>query len=204
MKLKALHIRNAPPVERFEIDDLSDVVVIAGPNGVGKTRLIQRIITRLRSGGVDASAYAHVEATCPAEQEAWGKRYLDLSLASDAALFTQTLQVNRFRRNLTSSLVNFESDRTVQALKPMAFSFDFADPDKEEVGWDATFGYMRDRFQDTVHSMYRIIEAQKQSYRKSRSATAEGRPDVNDPSLLRSDGAFQRSILIVAWSEGTG
>jgi len=35
-------------------------------------------------------------------------------------------------------------------------------PDEESVSWDLTSGYMRDRFQDTVHSMFRLVEQQKQ------------------------------------------
>ena len=163
VKLKSIRLIDAPPVARFEVDDLSDVVVIAGPNGVGKTRLIQRIIAGLRSGGVDPSASIVVEATRASEATAWAKSELDLSTAEDMGMFTQTLQASRLRRNLTSSLINFESDRTIQNIQPLAFTFDVVDPDSEQVGWDLTFGFMRDRFQDTVHSMYRMIEVQKQS-----------------------------------------
>lgn len=70
--------------------------------------------------------------------------------------------MNRSRQNWKSSLVNFESDRSIQTLKPLTFTWDMADPTEEEIPWDHTFGFMRDRYQDTVHSLYRMLESQKQ------------------------------------------
>ena len=40
MRLRAIHASKVNPVRLFSIEDLSDIVVFAGPNGVGKTRLI--------------------------------------------------------------------------------------------------------------------------------------------------------------------
>lgn len=149
-------------MRRFEVDGLADVIVIAGPNGVGKSRLLQRLSARLQGAGVEAKANAIVSATCPEERTAWGKDRLDLSIAQDSNLLHKTLNASRFRKRWKSSLVNFESDRTIQTLKPLAFTFDLVDPDEEPVQWNSTFGYFRDRFQDTVHAMFRMIEVQKQ------------------------------------------
>jgi len=56
------------------------------------------------------------------------------------------------------------AQRTHRNVRSPPFSWDMPDLAKEDVSWDSTFGYMRDRFQDTVHSMYRMIEAQRQGY----------------------------------------
>ena len=74
----------------------------------------------------------------------------------------QSLQANRHRRNWQSSLVNIESDRAIQKLDPLQFSWEIADPEEEEIPWKQTVGFMRDRFQDTVHTMFKMIELQKQ------------------------------------------
>jgi len=151
------------PVRRFEVGDLADVVVIAGPNGVGKTRLIEAIVNKLRSpGGGGPVVKASVSATNQGERESWGKSHLDLTDPEDAQRLTQSLQVGRLRRKWTSSLVNFESDRSIRQLQPLQWSWDMPNPDEESVSWDLTSGYMRDRFQDTVHSMFRLVEQQKQ------------------------------------------
>jgi energy-coupling factor transporter ATP-binding protein EcfA2 len=151
-----------PPVDRFEVDGLADVVVIAGPNGVGKTRLLERLLATLRGSGGAGSASGVIRATCREESDPWGKAELDLVDPSDLALFQATIQASRRRRNWRSSVVNFESDRSLRTVNALTFTFDMPDPEQEEVGWDSTFGFMRDRYQDTVHSMFRMIEVQKQ------------------------------------------
>jgi ABC-type multidrug transport system ATPase subunit len=164
MRLMHIAVRDVMPVRQFEVGELADVVVLAGPNGVGKTRLIEAIVGSLRNPGSGGSVTsAEVEATNKDERDAWGKTTLDLTVPEDAQQLTQTLQVGRRRRKWTSSLVNFESDRSIRQLQPLQWSWDMPDPDEETISWDQTYGYMRDRFQDTIHSMFRLVEQQKQS-----------------------------------------
>jgi predicted ATPase len=40
MKIDSIFINNQAPINRFEVEDLSNIVVVAGPNGVGKTSLM--------------------------------------------------------------------------------------------------------------------------------------------------------------------
>ncbi len=185
MRLDSVAVRNTPPVRLFEAQDLADVVVIAGPNGAGKTRLIATIVDHLRNPSGDDSFNATVVATRQDERENWGKDELDLGDPDDARKLTETLQASRFRRNWSSSLLNFESDRTIANLQPLSFSWDMVDPDEEPMSWDATFGRMRDRFQDTVHAMFRMIETQKQSI--ANRAVALRREGRNEMRLEFSD-----------------
>jgi predicted ATPase len=186
VRLESVVVKDTPPVRLFEAQELADVVVIAGPNGAGKTRLIGAIVDNLRSGGVGPHFNARVVATSEVEREAWGKAELELGDPDDAAKLIQTLQINRRRRNWSSSLLNFESDRSIANLQPLTFSWDMVDPEEEQMSWDLTFGTMRDRFQDTVHSMFRMIETQKQSIanravRLRREGRSEMRLEFSDP-----------------------
>jgi len=156
-------MHDVPPVRRFEVEDLSDVVVIAGPNGVGKTRLIQSVLERLRSGGPQPGMAGSVVATCAEERDQWGKDELDLAAPDDMQRLNSTLSTNRRRRNWQSSLVNFESDRTVQNLQPFPFTFDMPDPSEEQVDPGLTFSPLKQRYHDTVHSMHRMVEAQRRN-----------------------------------------
>jgi predicted ATP-binding protein involved in virulence len=72
------------------------------------------------------------------------------------------LQRNRRRSNLTSTVLNFESDRTIQNVQPFAFSWDLPDPLTEEMGWEFSLVGWKNRWQDTIHSLFRLIEHQKQ------------------------------------------
>ncbi|MHB8375818.1 MAG: AAA family ATPase [Dehalococcoidia bacterium] len=188
MRLTSITVNNTPPVTRFSVTDLADVVVIAGPNGVGKTRLLQRIMQLLRGDAGSADAVAIIEATGDEEPTSWGKNVLNLALPDDAQLYRATLQANRRRRNLRSSILQFESDRTIQNLRPFAFGWDMADPSDEEVGWETGFGFWKNRWQDTVDSLYRLIEHQKQSIaNRAVQLQREGHAQMNlnftDPML---------------------
>lgn len=163
MRVTSMAVSDAPPVRRFDVSGLADVVVIAGPNGVGKTRLMQRIVQVLRGDGSSPAASIVVEATSPSEEEAWGRRVLNLSDGTDLGLYRATVQTNRRRRNWRSSVLQFESDRSIQNVQALQFSWDMPDPLEEDLSWDMGFSFWKTRWQDTVHAMFRMIEHQKQS-----------------------------------------
>lgn len=163
MRLETIAISDAPPVRRFDISDLADVVVIAGPNGVGKTRLLTHIMMILRGDQGQPASTIRIRATCEEERGAWQKEILELSAPDDFKLYQQTLHANRRRRNWRSSILQFESNRSIQNVQPLQFTWDVQDPSDEEVSWEYGFLFWKDRWQDTIHSMFRLIEAQKQS-----------------------------------------
>jgi predicted ATPase len=44
LRIDSITVKDVLPVHRFEVAGLSDVVVIAGANGVGKTRLMEALV----------------------------------------------------------------------------------------------------------------------------------------------------------------
>ena len=189
MRLTSIVVNDWPPIRRFEVAGLSDVVVVAGPNGVGKTRLLARIMEYLSNPQSYPGHVATIEATSEDERTAWGTSTLNLTDPSDAQRYLATLQANRRRRNLRSSILQFESDRTIQNLQPYAFTWDITDPMDEELNWNFSIQGWKSRWQDTVHSMYRVIEHQKQSIaNRALQLRKEGRAEMklefDDPMLL--------------------
>lgn len=161
MRIERIQVRNVPPVKVFEVGDLSDVVVLAGPNGVGKTRLVQEMLSFFRNPTPGANVHLVLQATCSEERQDWGKDELDTQSGEDAQKLRTTLQKGRRRRKWRSSVINFESDRSVRKIAPLKFQWDFIDPWDEKVGWELTFQGLRDRFQDTQHSLLRKIQARR-------------------------------------------
>lgn len=187
MRLKSIYTKNIPPVKLFNVDDLSDVIVIAGPNGVGKTRLIQGLLQYFQSPTSNPNIRLVLEATSDDERNDWGKTSLDTSLNEDAHKLTRTLQKARSRGNWKSSVLNFESDRTIQQINPFQFSWDFFDPWEESIGWNTTFSGLRDRFQDTLHSIFRKVASQREQIaRKAEELMKQGKTkmDLNFPDPL--------------------
>lgn len=140
MRLIAFHAENIQPVKLVEADGLSDVVVLAGPNGVGKSRFLQWLLNQFQNPASNAQNWIVVEATSETERAEWGKTQIDTRNAQDAGRLQITLQRGgRKRADTKSSLLNFESDRKITNVQPYQFSWDYADPFLEDVGWNYGF-----------------------------------------------------------------
>ncbi len=188
MRIHSIRLSDVPPVQRFEVEGLTDVVVLAGANGVGKTRLMQALVQAFRKPTHTGPVRLGIEATSKTEQEDWGKRTLDTGDPADCQLLARTLQKSHWRTQWQSSVVYFESDRSIQRLQPYTFSWDVIDPWEENIGWELTFGGLQTRFQDTLHSLFRKVQSRRDKIaRKAEELMHEGATqmslDFPDPLL---------------------
>lgn len=169
MRLRSINAAKINPVKLFSVEGLSDIVVFAGPNGVGKTRLIETILASFRNpaayrgAGSQPNLQLIIEGTSPGERSQWSKDILDTADPGDAQRLVGSLQKARRRSNWQSSVLNFESDRTILQVQPYQFTWDYQNPFEEGVGWDVSFSGLRARFQDTLHSIFRTVRSRRES-----------------------------------------
>jgi predicted ATPase len=185
MKLTGIRALKIKPIEFFEVSNLSDVVVIAGPNGVGKSRLIASILQHLRQL-TNQGVTLKFEATSATEEATWQKKTLDTAIPQDAALLKKLVQRNQKRRKFESNILNFDSDRSIQNIQPYVFSWEAADPWDEQVNWDTTWSFLRNRFQDTTHAIFRKVHSlEREIAERARLLQREGKTnmtlDFDDP-----------------------
>src|SRR5436309_15000097 len=126
MRLDTITVANLGGLDRVEVSDLSDVVVFAGPNGIGKTRLIHALIDFFRNPRSGDDIRIAVEATSDLERSAWQQKRLDTASSQDADKLRAVLQRSQRRNRYRSTVLNFESDRSIRQVKPFTFSWDFA------------------------------------------------------------------------------
>jgi len=194
LRLKAISVTDVLPVRKFDIDNLSDVIVIAGQNGVGKSRLVDGLLRRFQNiqphyPQLEGPVRLVVEATAEEERVAWGKAELDTGVVADLQKLAKTLQSNRSRTKWESSVIHFESDRSIANIHPYNFTWETADPWGENLGWDVTFGGLKARFQDTLHSLFRKVQShESQIARRAKELHAAGVEsmalDFQDPLKL--------------------
>lgn len=161
MRLKSFSVIGYPPIRRFDASNLLDVVVLGGRNGVGKSRILEAVIQCFVSPHGQQSMRLLLEATSPEETQTWGQPVLDTAIAADAKKLHTHLNRIRSRANWTGSIIRFDSDRSIQQINPYSFTWDIPDPDAEHIGWNLMYGRLRDRFQDTLHAIFRRVQAQK-------------------------------------------
>ena len=197
MRIKEIAAKDVLPVRQFRVDSLSDVVVIAGQNGVGKSRLVDGLIARFQNPHVHPGGVRLlVEATCERERTAWGQLVLDTDVPPDLQKLAGTLQANKSRTKWESSVIHFESDRSIAQIHPYQFNWDVVDPWGEALGWNMTFGGLKARFQDTLHSLFRKVQShEKQIATRAKELQASGvhsmALDFQDPLILFKDAFSQ-------------
>lgn len=79
MRIKELHLKNWQVIRQADFADLSDFVVVAGPNGVGKTKIKEAIVHIFQNNGNPPTGSAVIlEATNEDEIKAWGASQVSL------------------------------------------------------------------------------------------------------------------------------
>ncbi len=178
MRLTGISTNQAAPILKFEANDLSSVVILAGPNGVGKSRLIAWLLSFLQSLPSETDNWIVVEATSDVERMSWQKPVLDSRAPEDAAKLKSTLQRKRHRYGYTSSVLNFESDRKIAQIKPYTFNWNYDDPYEEEIDWNYGFRSFSTRWQDTVHTIFRKVRSRREKIAARVDAISKANPAI--------------------------
>ncbi len=161
MRLHSFKVVGVGPIKQVSVEKLSDTVVLAGPNGVGKTNVVTAVMRRLQNAQPENDVWLIVEATNDGERIEWGKNTLDTSNAEDCERLRTILHRNQRRNKYKSSILNFDSDRSIRNIQAFSFSWDIGDPFGEDVNWDIGFNPMTSRYNDVRHSLFRLVEGQR-------------------------------------------
>ena len=70
MRIDRLILQNHPPIKMFEVVTSSNVIIIAGANGSGKTRLKEALVNTFRSPKNPLVSLS-ISATRDKEEAAW-------------------------------------------------------------------------------------------------------------------------------------
>src|SRR4030042_1622811 len=102
MRLNRISVTDVPPIKNFDVSDLSNIIVLAGPNGVGKTRLAQAILSHFQNPTGFNNVQLVLHATTEEELQDWGKNEIDTANQEDALRLQTLLHKGRRRRKWSS------------------------------------------------------------------------------------------------------
>lgn len=174
MRIKELHLNNWMVIRQADFQDLSNFVVIAGPNGVGKTKIKEAIVHIFQNGGnPPPGSKVILEATNDAERAAWGNSEVTLPQQSFWNFFAKTNK----RLKSKSRLIQIDSNRVVESVSFQQLTFQsIGDPEQEDVNYNYGFNSVKDRFADICRTLHRIKSKEVTSiyneYQKNIGASA--------------------------------
>jgi len=154
MRIKELNLNNWMVIRQADFQNLSDFVVIAGPNGVGKTKIKEAIVYIFQNNGnPPPGSRVILEATNDEERTAWSNSEVSLPQHSFWAHFAK----NNKRLKTKSRLIQIDSNRIVETVNFQQLTFQsIGDPEQEEVGYNYGFNNVRDRFTDICRTLHRL------------------------------------------------
>lgn len=198
MRLRSFQVKSTGPINLVQIDDMADSVVLAGPNGVGKTSINSAVLSLARNPCVSSDVWMVVEATSTEEFARWSKKTLDTRNQSDVDLLSLTLHRSRKRNQYHSAFLNFDSDRAVRNIQNYSFQWDIGDPLTEEINWDFGYNSLSSRYNDVRHSLFRMVESQKREIADQAfalKATGQSAMPLDFPDVIKPFKDAFRQLL---------
>lgn len=154
MRIKELNIKDWQVIRQADFVNLSDFVVIAGPNGVGKTKIKEAIVHIFKNGGKPPSGSKVIlEATNDEERNTWKTNEFSLPQGFFPSIFNK--QDKRLKTK--SKIIQIDSNRNIDSVQFQHLTFNqIGNPEEENVGSDYGMLGIRDRFKDICNTLHRL------------------------------------------------
>lgn len=153
MRIRQLILNNHQVIREATFAELNDFVVIAGPNGVGKTKIKDAICYIFQnSGNPPPESSVTLEATNEEERTNWGSESVNLPNNS----FWSYITLSRRKIKTQARLIQIDSARQIETIEFQQINFDqIGNPEEETVNHDYGYTKIRDRFSDICNTLKR-------------------------------------------------
>ena len=154
MRIDRISLKDHPPIKMFDVETSSNVVIIAGANGSGKTRLKEALVSTFRSPN-NPLASLSISATRDKEEAAWEGRSFDVTVGQPCSIRLDYLSTRTGTQAYTGTIIQIDSDRAVQPVKFELISLATVDPDDEDVNYNYYLNPFINRWQQLVNKIYK-------------------------------------------------
>src|SRR3990167_320163 len=193
MRIKELKINNWEVVRQADLEELSDFVVVAGPNGVGKTKIKDAIVHIFRNNGNPPPGSSVIlEATNEEELNTWKTREFSLPQKYFWSMFSTSSK----RLKTNSRLIQIDSNRTIESVNFQELTFQqIGDPKNEDIAYNYGFDNVKARFKDICHTLHRLKSKEVTSvYNEYNSQLDSNKEDV---TIKKIDDPTEIFIILI-------
>lgn len=161
MKIVSLEIKDYPPIKNLKIENLGNIVIIAGANGSGKTRLKDALVASLQG---TPTMSIQIKATRDEEKTSFGGEIISAQQGQKNQALNKYMSSRRFGRGrYVGSLVQIDSQRNIQTTTYSQISYQVTDPDDQETPSNFYYQNFTNRWQDFMNYIHQKVAAHKNS-----------------------------------------
>ncbi len=184
MRISSLKVEDFPPIRLLEISNLTSPVIIAGANGSGKTRLKDGISNTFRSPSSPQISVS-VLSTRPEEAESFKTECLEVIQGQSSNQLQEYMNTRTRGGTYTGSVIQIDSNRSIQPVKFQALTLFTPDPDDAEINYTYYLDSFTNRWQELVNKIYqkvanrdhKILDYVKSNLSKTGNRALRANPD---------------------------
>lgn len=198
MRILSIRATDTPPIRCFEASELGDIVIFAGANGSGKTRLKDAIINAFRTPK-SPKVEMTIRSTRPDQEAAtWGMEEIVLKPNDRSNVLHQYMHSRTRGGTYTGSVIHIDSNRSVSPISFQQISLATPDPDDVDIEYTYFLSPFVGRWQDLVNKIfqkvanrdYKIAEYVKSHPEGTSAEALKQYPD----SFLQYQSVFERLL----------
>lgn len=157
MKISSLELKDFPPIKNLKIDELNDLVIIAGANGSGKTRLKNAIVQTLQGNPLMSLT---LSSTKNEEDVRFEGNKIVVQQGQTNDVLNQYMQSRSFGRGrYVGSLVQIDSNRNIQTTQYPQISWQVSDPDDQATPYNWGYQEFTSRWTEFMNYIHQKVAA---------------------------------------------
>lgn len=157
MKISSLELKDFPPIKNLKIDELNDLVIIAGANGSGKTRLKNAIVQTLQGTPLMSLTLL---STKDEEDVRFEGNKIVVQQGQTNDVLNQYMQSRSFGRGrYVGSLVQIDSNRNIQTTQYPQISWQVSDPDDQATPYNWGYQEFTSRWTEFMNYIHQKVAA---------------------------------------------